>query len=215
MKRIALVVLVLLLWFPTGGVFAEDGIIVNLDVSEVPHLTEWGNKAKALIIEWHPRLCNLIPSKDFSAPRTIDLVIRRTDEGVGGTTGTKITLSSKWLETHPNDFGLVLHELVHVIQSYPNGQPSWVTEGVADYLRWGIFEGKSLAEFPKPKEQNGYQRGYQVAAGFFLWLETEKSPGIVKKLNSAMRNGTYEDQIFERETGRSLTELWDLYVERE
>ena len=191
---------------------ADEPVVVNLDVSETPHLAKWGNRAKTLIIEWHPRLQNLIPTKGFTPPREIDLVIRKTDKGVGGTSGTRITLSSHWLEKHPDDFGLVIHELVHVIQSYPNGEPWWLTEGIADYLRWGIYEGKKQSWFPKPKVKQGYKRGYRVTAGFLLWLETEIEPGIVKKINSALRNGKYTDKIFENETGKTLSSLWDTYT---
>ena len=35
-----------------------------------------------------------------------------------------------------------IHELCHVVQSYPNGNPLWVTEGIADYVRWAIYEKK-------------------------------------------------------------------------
>lgn len=200
------------LWTPGIRAQVREPVVVNLDVSEVPKLAEWGKQAKTLMVEWHPRLDNMIPSKDFVAPREMDLMIRNSDEGVGGTTGTKIALSSRWIEDHPNDFGLVIHEMVHVIQAYPNGQPSWVTEGIADYLRWGIFEGKPLSEFPKPMEKDGYRRGYQVAAGFLLWLESDRAPGIVKRLNTAMRQGKYRDTIFEEETGISLSKLWDQYT---
>lgn len=185
---------------------------VTLDTSEVPHLKEWGEKAKDLIIEWHPRLCNLVPSEGFVPPNEISLKIKKTDKGVGATSGTKITISSHWIEKKPNDFGLVIHELVHVIQNYPSGNPWWITEGVADYLRWGIYEAKPQSWFPRPKDKFGYKKGYQITGGFFLWLETSKSPGIVKKLNTAMRKKEFSDEIFKKETGLSVEELWNQYV---
>ena len=49
-------------------------------------------------------------------------------------------------------------------------------------------------------------------AGFFLWLETNHCPGIVKKLNSAMRNGEFETEIFVKDTGMHLDDLWAAYV---
>ena len=184
---------------------------VHLDTSEVPHLKEWGEKAKQLIIEWHPRIQNLIPSEGFEPPTEVSLKIKKTDKGVGSTSGTKITISSHWIEKKPTDFGLVFHELVHVIQRYPSGKPWWVTEGIADYLRWGIYEAKPQSWFPRPKDKTSYKKGYQVTGGFFLWLETTTSPGIVNKLNAAMRKKEYSNGIFKKETGKSLEELWIQY----
>lgn len=190
----------------------ETPIEVKLDTSEVPHLQDWGNDAKDLIIRWHPRINNLLATKGVTPPRSITLNLHKTDKGVGSTSGTTISVSSHWIEKHPEDLGLVHHELVHVIQDYPSGDPWWVTEGIADYLRWGVYEGKQQDWFPRPKEKQGYKKGYRVTAGFFLWIESDASPGIVKQLNTAMRNGEYSDMIFDRETGKSLDELWNSYV---
>jgi len=202
--------LIAALFFSSTGVEAAT-VKVHLDTSEVPHLKAWGEKAKQLTIEWYPRMRNLIPSEGFEPPTEVSLKIKKTDKGVGSTSGTKITISSHWIEKKPTDFGLVFHELVHVIQRYPSGKPWWVTEGIADYLRWGIYEAKPQSWFPRPKDKTSYKKGYQVTGGFFLWLETTTSPGIVNKLNAAMRKKEYSDEIFKKETGKSLEELWILY----
>jgi hypothetical protein len=104
-----------------------------------------------------------------------------------------------------------VHELVHIIQAYPSAEPSWVTEGIADYIRFAIFEEKPQSWFPIPAEEQGYKAGYRVTAGFLLWLESDTSRGIVKTLNTAMRRGTYSDELFKSETGRFLDELWQAY----
>lgn len=145
-------------------------------------------------------------------PESIALKIEKTDKGIAATAGARIVVSSHWIDKHPDDIGLVLHELVHVIQAYPPGGPGWVTEGVADYVRWGIFEGKELSWFPRPEVPQGYRRSYQVAGGFLLWLEAGKAPGIVRHLNAAMRRGQYSDDIFRKATSQSLDELWNEYV---
>lgn len=192
---------------------ADDAPLrVELDVSEVPHLSQWGEEAKAIILEWHPRICSLLPTEGVKPAREITLKLQKSDHGIAGTSGTTITVSSHWIEKHPDDLGLVFHELVHVIQAYPSGKPWWLTEGIADYLRWGIYEGKEPKWFSRPKEPEGYKKGYQVAAGFLLWLESEISPGIVEKLNTAMRRGEYSEDLFKTETERSINELWDNYV---
>lgn len=192
---------------------AAEPVQVNLDASEVPHLQKWSEEVKGILIAWHPRIQNLLASKGFVPPREFDLRIRNTDQGIGGTLGTTITLSSHWIDKHPDDVGMVVHELVHVIQGYPPGSAFWLTEGIADYVRWGIYEGKQLDWFPIPSEELGYRRGYRVAAGFLLWLESDLSPGIVKKLNASLRRGDYTPELFSRETGMPLGELWKAYVD--
>jgi len=215
MKRHVFSTLMLLMLLCQPALADDAPLCIELDTSEVPHLNKWGEDAKSLLVQWHPRISNLLPTKGVRPPRRITLKIRKSDEGVGGTSGTTIAVSSHWIEKHPDDLGLVLHELVHVIQAYPSGEPWWLTEGIADYMRWGIYEGKDQAWFPRPKERQGYKKGYQAAAGFLLWLESDRSPGIVKKLNTAMHSGTYSDELFRTETNHSLDELWNMYVAQE
>lgn len=103
-------------------------------------------------------------------------------------------------------------ELVHVIQAYPDPDPGWITEGIADYLRWAIYKGKPQAWFPAGRQEQGYQAGYRVAAVFFLWLETDVAPGIVKRLNTSMRNRAFDTMIFTDATGKTLDALWAEYA---
>jgi hypothetical protein len=111
------------------------------------------------------------------------------------------------------DIGCVYHELVHVIQNYGLRVSGWLTEGIADYLRWAIYEGKSQDWFPFTDKPQGYRDSYQVAGGFFLWLESDRCPGVVNKLNTALRKRTYKDEsFFKEETGRTIDELWADYV---
>ncbi|MEM9414703.1 MAG: basic secretory protein-like protein [Planctomycetota bacterium] len=189
-------------------------LTVELNTSPVedrPELVAWGEAARDLILEWHPRIVNLLPTKDFQTLYDISLVIQDAEGGVAYTQGNRIVVSSGWIEAHPDDIGLIIHELVHVIQHYRGRTPSWVTEGIADYMRWVVYEAKPLDWFHRPDEPRGYLQGYRTAAGFFLWLEADKAPGIVTRLNTAARQRRYSDDIFVEETGMTLDELWDSY----
>jgi len=177
----------------------------------VPELQSWGEKAQAIATEWYPRLANLLPTEGMSPPRTVTIEIKRSRRGVASTSGTVIHLSSHWFEQHPDDVGAVVHEVVHVIQSYRHSGPGWLTEGIADYLRWAIYEGKPQSWFPRSKKPKGYEEGYRVTAGFLLWLEGGRSPGIVKRLNTAMRRGAYRETLFKELCGEELDELWNEY----
>lgn len=194
------------------GWSGEPVVRVELDVTQVPAHSDWGAQAKQLIEEWTPRIHNLLLSKDARRPDSISLKIEKSDKGVAATSGAKIVVSSHWIDKHPDDIGLVVHELVHVIQAYPPGGPGWITEGVADYIRWALYEGKDLSWFPRPEGPQGYRRSYQVAAGFLLWLEADKAPGIVRQLNAAMRQGQYTEELFQKATSQPLDDLWTEYV---
>lgn len=189
----------------------RQDVVVRLDVSQVPDLKDWGVDAAHLILEWHPRICNLLPTKGITPPREITLRIVQSNEGVAATSGNVITVSSHWIEKHPEDIGLTIHELVHVIQGYPNADSWWITEGIADYIRRVVYEGQPRRFFPIPQKDQGYQQGYNTAAGFLFWLETERAPGIVNRLNTALRTGTYDESLFQEQTKQSLDELWADY----
>ncbi|TWT79762.1 Plant Basic Secretory Protein [Planctomycetes bacterium CA13] len=192
--------------------FKRGKATVNLDINEVPELKEWGTNAAGLALEWHPRICNLLATKDVTPPKTVTLRIIKSEKGIASTQGTTITVSSHWIEKHPEDIGLVIHELVHVIQGYPDGTPFWITEGIADYIRRAIFEGQPQDFFPIPRQDNAYLQGYNTAAGFLFWLESDRGPGIVKSLNSMARNGEYKDTLFVEKTGQPLEALWSEYA---
>jgi hypothetical protein len=215
MQRILLTLIIIgLHTFADSNVWSDERAVgVELDVSQVPELRPWGENARKTLLEWYPRICNLLPTKGFVVSREVHLRIRKSDKGVAGTAGNKIVVSSHWIEKHPEDIGVAVHELVHVVQAYSNADPGWVTEGIADYIRWAIYEGKPQSWFPISDKRRGYRDGYQVAAGFLLWLESDFAPGIVKKLNTRMRQGKYEDRLFEKVAGIKLDELWKGYVE--
>ena len=143
------------------------------------------------------------------------MVIRVTPkfQGVAAASGNRIDMSAKRVLALPDDSrGVVVHELVHVVQAYPPGSEGWLTEGIADYLRCAVFEAQPLREFPRPDKEHGYRDSYKVAAGFLFWLEAGPAPGIVRQVNAALRRGQYRESVFEDRTGKALGSLWRDYV---
>lgn len=186
---------------------------IDLDTTEVPELNDWGICAQKTLEDWHPKISSLLANPRVTVPSKISLQLKKSEVGVGATSGTHIVVFSGWINKHPEDLGLVVHELVHVIQHYPNPQPLWITEGIADYIRWAIYEKKPQHSFPLPQGPEDYKQGYRMTAGFFLWLETHESPGIVSKLNLSMQDSSYRPQLFELVTGHDLPTLWERYSE--
>lgn len=193
------------------GYFSQAGT-VRIDSSAAPASAAWSASATQLAQEWYPRLGNLLSSSDVV--RLPDVVIRlsTTYDGVAAASGNTIEMSAKRVAELPEDSrGVIIHELVHVVQAYPGGSEGWLTEGIADYLRCAVYEALPLEQFPRPDKEQGYRDSYKVAAGFLLWLESGPAPGIVRQVNAALRKGAYRESVFKERTGRELDQLWNEY----
>ena len=185
-------------------------IKVNLEYSETPHLEKWGKDAKLLLEEWVPKTAKILNIENY--PQEINLVLQNTDEGIAYADSNKIVVSSHWIEKYPEDIGLIVHEGVHVVQLYPNFNPGWLTEGIADYIRWHLYEEKPIEWFPMSENKNGWEDAYQVTGGFLLYLMKEFNPDIVRILNSAMKTDSYSDSTFNENIGKKLPDLWENYT---
>lgn len=120
--------------------------------------------------------------------------------------GCIILVSADYALAHPEDFGMIVHELTHVVQSYPSIDNLWLIEGIADWVRWFNFE--DVAKRPKP----GYavanaKTGYQVTAAFLDWASSRYNPSLVPLLNQALKKNEYREEIFKGLTGHTLDEL--------
>lgn len=136
-------------------------------------------------------------------------------DGVAEAGGNRVRISSNWLKSHPDDFDLVTHEVMHLVQAYPdNAGPWWITEGIADYIRYiyGCDNAKGGWALTKFDDEQRFDKGYRITARFFLWIERKKSPGLIKKLDFAMRDNSYSDRIWKKETGKTVEDLWAEYA---
>ena len=186
----------------------DEPLIANIDVSEVPQLEDWALHARRQAIEWYPVVAGALKTDGFDPPRQFSLVFRAHMHGVAGTSGTRIAIAASWVEAHPEDIGMVGHELTHVIQHYPQSDAGWLVEGIADYIRYDVLEPGSLQGRFDPA-QSSYKQGYQPAAGLLAFTEKNYGPGIVNKLNTALRAGKYDPEMFQQLTGKTIDELWE------
>lgn len=180
---------------------------VEVDSSQVPELSAWASDAARLVEKWHPRIAALLPTDGFTPPAHVTLVIEKSDQGVAATAGSTIRISSGWVKKHPDDFGMVVHELTHVIQSYPPSDAGWLVEGIADYVRYYHFEPQARLAAIDPARQS-YRDGYRTAAMFLAWIERTHDADIVRKLNTALRRSQYKYDLFKQATTKSLDRLW-------
>ena len=190
-------------------------VSVEIDVSQAPEMAEWSQKAKEVVHTWYPRVAKLLETPGYTPPTKVELVFKNdmTMKVPGVTSGNRISISGQYIAKHPDDFGLVVHELTHVIQQYPHSQvkDGWLVEGIADYIRFFHYEpGPSIGRFHPDKAK--YTNGYRTTARFLAWIESTHDKKIVKTLNHACRHGQYRPEIFKQATSRSLDQLWDEFI---
>jgi hypothetical protein len=183
---------------------------ITIDTSRAPDMAKWAAHAKSLCEKNYSLICSQLGSSGFQPPTTVKIVFENK-EGIAWTTGSQITCCSGWFKKHPDDYGAVIHELCHVVQSYHGKVPVWVTEGVADYVRWFKFEPAKRRPHVNPQNAK-YTDGYQTTAAFLDWIVRTKNRSFVQRLNAAARNGKYSDDLFRQYARKPVDELWAEFV---
>jgi hypothetical protein len=180
---------------------------VTVDSSDLPDEAGWGDEAKHVVEMWFPIVCQLLATDKWHAPRQIKLVIKKHIDAPAYTVGSTITIDGQWITAHPDDLGMVVHELTHVIQNYPDGKdrPGWLVEGIADYVRWWRYEPE--AAHPINKEKAHYNDSYRTTAAFLGWVSRKYNMGLVPALDRAMREGVDPMPVFQQLTGKGVDDL--------
>ncbi|MBL0742991.1 basic secretory protein-like protein [Chryseolinea lacunae] len=147
---------------------------------------------------------------NVNACRAVVFQVDTAYHGVGEAYGCVTHYGAQWLHHYASDIDIVTHEIMHVIQDYPKYEPLWITEGIADYVRYtfGVDNAGAGWSLPPFKAGQHYSHGYRVTARFFVWLEQNIRPGIVKAIDAAMRAGTYSEKTWRDETNRTVDDLW-------
>lgn len=146
--------------------------------------------------------------------KLVTFVIEPEYDGVAAASAGVIKVNPEWMIKNPEDLDVVTHEAMHIVQGYPGGAgPGWVTEGVADYVRYKLGVNNAAANWSLPAltDKHHYTNAYRVTARFFVWIEKHYTKKMVQKLDHAMRTKTYSNDFWAKETGKTVEELWDLY----
>jgi hypothetical protein len=207
---------------------AGDGKFqITVDTTAAPDLTEWaGTHLAPVVREWYPKIAALLPSEGFEAPSQVTILFR---DGMGGTpasaSGSRINCNIEWFRRNLKGEarGAVVHELVHIVQQYgqarrnPNAtrNPGWLVEGIADYIRWFLYEPESRgAEItPRNLARARYDASYRVTGNFLHWITENHDARIVEKLNAAARQGKYHEDLWKEFTGKTVQELGEAWKE--
>jgi hypothetical protein len=207
---------------------AEEGKYhFTIDATAAPDLMDWADmELRPVVVEWYPKLVAMLPSDGFQ-PRTNVTLRFRND--MGGTpasaSGDRINMNSSWFrkELKREARGAVVHEMVHVIQNYgrvrrtdPDATrpPGWLVEGIADYIRWFLFEPETRgAEITRRNLARAtYDASYRITGNFLDWVTKEYDSEIVRRLNAAARNGMYKEQLWVEYTGKTVQQLSDEWI---
>lgn len=195
---------------------ADGKYEITLDVSAAPALQVWATQTMLPVVkEWYPKIVALLPGENFTAPTSLSITFENPGRGVAATSGTRIVCAAEWfLQNLDGEAkGAVVHELVHVVQQYgqrprDRGEPApgWLTEGIADYVRWYLYEPESHgADIQNPSAAN-ITAGYRVTANFLHWLSATQEDAV-QVLNTALRTGTYSSKFCTERFGKRLPEL--------
>ncbi|SEM64623.1 Peptidase [bacterium A37T11] len=136
-------------------------------------------------------------------------------DGVAATAGKTVRYNPQWLIKNPEDIDVVTHEVMHIVQGYGGGSgPGWVTEGIADYVRYRFGVNNDAAKWSLTpfKDTQSYTNAYRITARFLVWIEKKYNKNFVIKLDKAMRDHTYNDDIWKLNGGKTLNELWSAYA---
>jgi len=185
---------------------------MTVDTSEAPDMAPWAAEARALCEKNYAMILEHLGAPGFRPPTKVRLVFRQ-DKGIAASSGTTITCMQGWFQAHPDDYGAVIHELCHVVQAYGGRRvPGWVTEGIADWVRWFNYEPPNRRPRVNPARAH-YTNGYQVTAAFFDWIVRTKDKTFVNRLNDAVRNGRYRPELFQEYAGKPLDGLWAEFIQ--
>jgi hypothetical protein len=177
-----------------------------VDVRDAPEMKEWADKAARICERQYAMINDELKSDGFTPRRLVRMTLRKDYRGVAAAGGGRITGSVRWFKERPGDFGAMVHETVHIVQDYRRGgNPGWLVEGIADYIRFFKYEPGKIG--PINPARSHYDGSYRVSAAFLAYVTEKHDKQLVRKLNAAMRKGEYKDEIFKTLTGKTLKEL--------
>ncbi len=184
-----------------------------LDANEVPDLADWGKKVCDMAEEWYPVIAEKLRSDGYYPPRRVEMNFKKGSKGVAYTMGSNITCFEGWFKAHPDDIGAVFHEAAHVVQHYTKHCPGWVVEGIADYMRFWVYEYPPGPRMHMDPAKVKHDDSYRVTGAFFDFLTKTYDKNIVAKLNEACRKGKYSPELFKEYTGKDLETLGQEFKE--
>ncbi|RYD36340.1 MAG: hypothetical protein EOP86_06245 [Verrucomicrobiaceae bacterium] len=193
-----------------------------VDSTKSPDLRGWfEQKVVPEVKIWYPKIVDMLAVPGFPSPTSFSLRLQEGtiipgNRGIPAyASGGNIVVSSEFLRSQQKGeaVGCVIHEIVHIAQtsdwgnrSRRRGVPSWVVEGVADYIRWFLFEPESNGAVIRNPDRAKYNASYRVTANFFDWVVRNHVKDLPQRLNATFSTG-YKDELWKEWTGKTVQEL--------
>ena len=178
-----------------------------VDVSDSPEMKGWAEEVARLCERWYPRINEELKSDGFKPPHArhdADHPELSTAWRWPAAAGSPARLG--YFKAHPDDVGAMIHETTHIVQRYRSrSNPGWLVEGVADYIRFFIFEPGKLGRLNPDRAH--YNDSYRTTAAFLAYVTDTYDKTLVSKLNTLMREGRYREDAFKEFTGKTVQEL--------
>jgi len=188
---------------------------ISIDTSKAPELKSWAEtQLGPLMAEWYPKIGAMLPSEGFTSPAHYAITLAPIP-GLAGTANDQTSANSTWVvqQKHGEANGLFIHEAVHVVQQYGSNQvPGWLTEGIADEIRWFRFEPQrhgadDVWMVKMHRTPPRFDEGYRPTANFLHWIEGKYDKDIMPQMNAAARQNKYDEALWKQDTGKTLQEL--------
>lgn len=205
---------------PIAGRGAARAQACRVDIAVDYHgwagLDGWTEQLKPQLTGWWRTINQALGATSCNADKTIRLEFYaiKPERIAAAARGDSVLINAPYVlanRDNPDMLRMIAHELVHVAQGYPKGTgPAWLTEGVADYVRYYVlYPGDAGRAFDPGRED--WREGYSPAAGLLAWAQA-KQPDVVAKVNAAMRRGEAGDAALAAATGMTPDALWRAYL---
>ncbi|WP_316799961.1 basic secretory protein-like protein [Pedobacter frigidisoli] len=156
----------------------------------------------------------LVKTFNNKSTHHVQFVVDTAYKAVAEASGNRILFSAGYMKAHPTDIDVVTHETMHIVQGYGySAGPVWLTEGIADYVRYkyGVDNVGSKWSLPAFNEKQSYKNSYRITARFFAWLEQNVKEGLIAQLDSQLRAHKYTEESWVELTGKNIDQLWGDY----
>lgn len=192
-------------------VYSQAGLTLTFKNNDPLFDTTIRNKMVSNFFAVYPKL---ISRFNLNATNNVVFQMDTAYVGVAAAGGGKVTYSASYYRSNAKDIDVVTHEVMHLVQAYPAGAgPGWITEGIADYVRYkyGIDNASAGWSLPAFASSQSYTNSYRITARFLVWLENHVKTSIVNELDNTMRLKTYSANTWKDITGKTVDELWQSY----
>jgi len=199
---------------PSIAQASNAAMTMTTETGRFPQLEPWAGALKLKAADWWPVITRTLASPGFEAPDQIQVRfgVINPPEVSAVTQGTSIFVSGPYIAGHQDDFGCIAHEMCHVVQAFPkSATPGWLTEGIADYVRYYVLFPDDQRRLFDPSV-DAYGRGYQPAAALLDFVERHHGAGSVRQVNAVMRQGGDGAAALTKIAGAPLEEVWGEYL---